>query len=609
MEKEKSLLMRLYHDFIGKNIQNEQPPNMEDKLEPESNSSPEPISQTIDLDNLEIPDINLKDLQAAGVDINNLDLASLDIDGLEAMTNIVANPIDKSLEQQLEKTIVFDNPLDEMFYNMGLDPNFDNINNPETAIFTTKLKILAKEYNKKFKTTDKPVDASVNLHVSRNSCEGYIFVFPPLHGGADITLKAIKDMLVKREIKEGIVSELLNLIVSDKIYGKLMQLAQTPLPIAGANGSIEHLIKVNKEPKFTEDPKGNIDFKDLGIINNIIEDTVICNIHPPTLGEDGMSVKGVVIKAKAGIAAPNIRGNNTHLSEDGNQLIASINGELLYEDQKYSVSPVLNIDGNVDMSVGNIDFVGDINIKGNVMTGFNVIASGSISVNGIVENATLNAKGDVVVAKGINGGHIICQGDLRSNFIENTSAEAGGDIITSSIINSKVYSNKTITVTTGKGVIVGGQVSAYKIIKANAIGTENSRENKVMVGFSKETMEEITFLRKQMISDLALFKKVDANVNFLRGDNQKTPERAKLFITLLQQSKLLQQRIEQSKLRLDDLESIRRDLSGCNITAGTIYPITTVNIGDFRRRVSNLTTSANFYINEEGDMEEASVKH
>ena len=51
------------------------------------------------------------------------------------------------------------------------------------------------------------------------------------------------------------------------------------------------------------------------------------------------------------------------------------------------VSPVFQLNGDVDFSSGDIDFRGNVSINGNVTAGFKVRASGDIEVNGFIENS------------------------------------------------------------------------------------------------------------------------------------------------------------------------------------------------------------------------------
>ena len=64
------------------------------------------------------------------------------------------------------------------------------------------------------------------------------------------------------------------------------------------------------------------------------------------------------------------------MSEDGNTYYAAIDGKVEYCNYDLRIVNVLDISGDVDLNIGNIDFNGDVNITGNVITGVTIRAMG-----------------------------------------------------------------------------------------------------------------------------------------------------------------------------------------------------------------------------------------
>ena len=85
------------------------------------------------------------------------------------------------------------------------------------------------------------------------------------------------------------------------------------------------------------------------------------------------------------------------------RLIATQDGHLTFAHEAFQVSPLLEIQGDVDYSTGNIDFSGDVHICGDVRENFTVHAQGTVTVDGLVEAATVEAGGDLVIARGVVG--------------------------------------------------------------------------------------------------------------------------------------------------------------------------------------------------------------
>ena len=126
---------------------------------------------------------------------------------------------------------------------------------------------------------------------------------------------------------------------------------------------------------------------------------------------------------------------------------------------KINVYAIYEVLGDVDNSTVNIDFIGNVIIKGNVLTGFKVKAGGYIEVRGVVEGAKLVAQGDVVLKKGIQGmgkGIIETQGNVIARFIENSTVTAKGNITTETILHSAINCGGKVEVGGRKGLIAGG---------------------------------------------------------------------------------------------------------------------------------------------------------
>ena len=116
-------------------------------------------------------------------------------------------------------------------------------------------------------------------------------------------------------------------------------------------------------------------------------------------------------------------GKNTELSEDGTQLLSKIEGQILVRNDKYNIEQTLTIDGNVDFSIGNLDVTGNLVVQGDICSGFEVRATGDITVNGMIEGASVVAGGNIFVRSGMNGnskGVLTAGKDIRCKFMENT---------------------------------------------------------------------------------------------------------------------------------------------------------------------------------------------
>ena len=113
---------------------------------------------------------------------------------------------------------------------------------------------------------------------------------------------------------------------------------------------------------------------------------------------------------------------------------------------------------DVDTSTGNIEYSGNVCVLGNVKTGFSIKADGDVEVRGVVENATVEATGNVTIARGMNGmskGTITAGGNVVAKFLENANVNAGGYVHSEAILHSNVICKGEVTVTGKKGFIDG----------------------------------------------------------------------------------------------------------------------------------------------------------
>ena len=133
------------------------------------------------------------------------------------------------------------------------------------------------------------------------------------------------------------------------------------------NGKIKDFFPRRKEVKFASKKMGSIDFKSTNYIHNVKAGEVVCRLTPPEPPEDGVDIFGNTVYGKAGIMPPIPQGKNVIYNEEKDKLITACEGNLSFRAAVSMWKKILNISGNVDNSVGNIDFTGSVSIKGDVL--------------------------------------------------------------------------------------------------------------------------------------------------------------------------------------------------------------------------------------------------
>jgi uncharacterized protein (DUF342 family) len=149
---------------------------------------------------------------------------------------------------------------------------------------------------------------------------------------------------------------------------------------------------------------------------------------------------------------------------------------------RIDIVPVYEVAGDLDYSVGNIDFPGDVIVRGDVRSGFAITATGSIVVQGLVESATITAGQDLTVM-GVVGERwsvFTVQGDLTAQYLHTTEAHVGGSVVVArEVMNCRIDAERLTMAATGR--LVGGTVTVRAGIDAGAIGAANGTLTEVTV--------------------------------------------------------------------------------------------------------------------------------
>ncbi|MCL1849751.1 MAG: FapA family protein, partial [Clostridiales bacterium] len=212
---------------------------------------------------------------------------------------------------------------------------------------------------------------------------------------------------------------------------------------------------------------------------------------------------------------------NTKLSEDQLMLLAACDGEVDMASNKLYVLDAYTVKGDVSNATGNISFVGNLNVVGNVLTGFSIQADGNITVNGSVEDATVIAGGNIVVKEGIHGGgqgSVQAGGFIKSKYIQSGNVVAAGDIESTYIQHSNVQSNTNVSAVGTKGTLTGGRVVARNNITAAFIGGRNSAiPTTLEVGNNPATVEKYRKLEKEIETYTTQTTSLQQGITLLEG--------------------------------------------------------------------------------------------
>lgn len=430
------------------------------------------------------------------------------------------------------------------------------------------------------------------VYLSANGVAAWVLLIPPSDPEDLMSREMLEAALLENKITNGVDADTVDYIVKEHPYFALIPVAcGTPVQ-EGENGRVvEHYPRqLSKSVKLDE--RGVADYRAMNYTQSIKEGDVICDIIAPKPGTAGIRVDGTTAEPAAVKPAVVPNGANTVISEDGTKLLAAKEGHLEFDGSKFCVKVLLDIPGDVDYTTGNIDYNGDVHIRGDVRETFVVKATGNITVDGLVEAATVEAGGDVLISCGVHGNDsavIKSGGNLRAKYLDNVVAYAGKSVFADSIISSQVYSDESIQVTSGRGVIMGGSMVAAHSIKAKTVGTESGRKTEIELGTLsyvkiehstdtaelKEAMGELSALER----DIDFLKKRQKNQERQAEEQQEEVETDPRLAAALLRKTAVCAKIEELTKRQQELEEMKPDLAKCRFECSTVYPPTMLTIG------------------------------
>jgi len=345
-------------------------------------------------------------------------------------------------------------------------------------------------------------DSMASIEVDDSEMHVYVTVMPPSEGGADLNYDAYKSLLTQNRVYHGIKEEFLVQFSDKPSYREKTEIAEGIKPVNGKDAYIHYYFETDQSKvRLKEGTNGKVNFKELNIIQNVVQNQTLAKKMPPEDGEDGKTVTGKILPSKAGNDIPLPIGTNVHVGDDGDTILSDINGQVIVANGKINVEPVLTIEGDVNLKTGNIIFLGTVIITGNVEDGFSIKAAGNIEVKGTVSKAELDAEGDIVIYQGVNGkngGKIRAGKSLLSRFIENANVEAGDSVIVQDgIINSNIDAIRNIVCMGKRASIMGGRLRAGEEINAKVLGNSTSGTETICeVGFDPHSKIELERLQE-----------------------------------------------------------------------------------------------------------------
>ena len=368
------------------------------------------------------------------------------------------------------------------------------------------------------------IGEEIVIYISKDESEATVQLLPGEDGGTPLEFGAAKQKLLLAGISHGLDEVALANLLNDKDYDYSRVVAKSTPPQDGEDGKLVfHFETEKKSIKPKELEGGRVDYKSLDLYESVTEGQLLVSREYATEGTPGTTVKGRMISQRRGKEAILPKGKNVTINPERTQMFAKCTGMVEFVNDGVNVSSVYKVQGDVDMSVGNIDFNGSVHIVGSVNSGHVIRAAGSVIIGGVLEASEVYSGGNVEIKRGMQGmgrGKIEAAGSITLPYIERGVAIAGGSITVDACIQSIIEAGNSLYVKGKRGSIIGGRVSAAVEIVANTIGAVSHLTTDIEVGAMAQKRARLSFLEQELArlaTETAKLNQLDAYLAKTKG--------------------------------------------------------------------------------------------
>lgn len=423
----------------------------------------------------------------------------------------------------------------------------------------------------------------------------------PSNDGEVMNSTEILQELKHQGLQYGVMEDVVEQFVEHREYCRDFLIAKGTEPIQGSDASIEYFFStdIHAKPTLLED--GSVDFFNLNTINHCNKGDMLARLTQAVQGQSGMTVTGENLKPREVKRLMLHYGRNISISEDKCCIYSEVNGHVVLVEGKVFVSDVLELE-NVDMSTGNIEYEGSVLVRGNVCSNFSVISHGNIEVRGIVEGAYLEADGDIIIARGMNGmgkGELKAGGNIVVKFMENVNAQAQGYVSAETILHSHVSAGTDVTVTGRKGFIAGGRVCATHSINVKTLGSSMGADTIVEVGVDPGLKNKFQQYQKDVVEARSELDKIEGIIS---GAKKRvathapiTEEQARFIATSILRKGDLTREITTKEEKLEEMQELMEGKKVAQIiVTGEVFPGTKICISEVSMVVKSVCQYCRF---------------
>ncbi|MCX7787617.1 MAG: FapA family protein [Spirochaetes bacterium] len=361
-------------------------------------------------------------------------------------------------------------------------------------------------------------DGYAELHPSEDGLSLRCTFYPPMEGGQLLTVEYMETLLQQAGITNGILWDTISeAIFTCNTEGRIQRevlIAQGTPPVEAVPEHIALKSRlIHRKTADDLDKGGRADYKELKSYITVQKDEPLGKVIPEKEGKAGITIYGKPLnpgKKQIRILKP-----GKHIAIRDGIVYAEHDGLFVLEGDTFRIEEVLEIKGDVDYSVGHIEFPGDVLIHGEIHDGFNISASGTVTCMSTVDASEIFTKKDFIAKQGIIGrgkGIVRAAGSITAKFIENCTVESLGSIaLQGGLFHCQTAALGEIDLG-DKGRIVGGSTRAFRSIRCGSAGNQAQTPTSLYGGIHFVVERRLRFVEEKQLSATKSLQEVEKDL-------------------------------------------------------------------------------------------------
>ena len=408
-------------------------------------------------------------------------------------------------------------------------------------------------------------DSTMKIEISKDEMRAFVHITPPRYNGRTFEIEDIVGGLSVEGVVKGIDEDRIQKYLDAANYDTPLLAAEGQKPVQGQDSRLDYKVRINRgNIVFGEDDDGNVDFKNLELIENVVAGQLLAIKLQPDRGITGFTVKGKETPVRAGKEVPIKFGSGVMLSSNGIELTAQMNGQVVFKREMISVENVHLVSGDVGPRTGNINFLGSVMVTGNVLDNYAIKATGNIEVKGTVQKAFLESEADIIVNQGISGRNEAkvesTGGSVFAKFIQSANVIAAQNVFSpEGILHSNIDAGDKIISLGKKAKIISGTYRAGTELNVKFVGGEGGSKTEIWAGVDPKILTKQNSLEDDAQKLKAELEEIENHINAMNTQKRAgklTEEKEARFQELTEQQTLINEQIETNNKEIEEINSV-----------------------------------------------------